>query len=550
MSDKVNAWVPKLKTQLEDNEISRREFVKYVSLLGVSAAAAYALAGETAPAALAEDLPKGGTLRIGMRVPKLDDPHTFSWIYDSNVVRQVCGYLTRTGVDGITRPDLASKWTVSDDLKTWTFTIADVKWHDGRPFTAEDAAWNIKRCLADETGSSVQGLMKGYMLKEVDKGKKNEKGEPVKSTELWAANAVEAKDAKTLVLNLQEAQVAVPEHLFHYPLLMLDPKENGKFGVGSNGTGAFTMKELEVGRKARLVAVEGRGAHLAGMDIFDFGDNAAANAAALQSKQIDGIYQGNAEQMDIFKAMPHVQLYEIVTADTGVARMRPVKPFDDARVRKAVRLATDCEKTLEVAQKGLGAVAEHHHVCPVHPDYAKLAPFKRDVEAAKKLLAEAGYKDGIDVEITCKQDPPWESAAVTAMVEQWKEAGIRAKINVMPSAKYWDVWTTIPFGFTNWGHRPLGFMVLALAYRSGVPWNESGYSNPKFDAALTKVEGTLDVKARAALIGELEQIMQEDGPIVQPLWRNIFAAYDKKVKGFSMHPSAFIFGETMAMAKA
>ena len=546
-----NPLVKLLRKQLDEQQLSRRDFVKYAALVGLSATAASEIAGLAAPnVAKAADMPQGGVLRLGMRVPKLDDPHTFSWVYDSNIVRQVCGYLTRTRPDGITVPDLAAKWEASPDLKTWTFTMADKKWHDGRPFTAEDAAWNIKHCLADETGSSVQGLMKGYMLKEVDKGKKDDAGKTVMSTEIWDANAVVVKDAKTLVLNLKEPNVAVPEHLFHYPFLMLDPKENGKFGVGSNGTGAFTLTALEVGRKATLAAVKDGGAHLDGIEVMDFGDNPAANAAALQSKQIDGIYQGNAEQLDLYKAMAHVTIYDVVTADTAVARMRPVKPFDDARVRKAVRLSTDCQKSLEIAQKGFGAVAEHHHVSTVHPDYMKLPAMTRDVAAAKKLLAHAGYADGIDVEIVCKADPTWESAAVQAMVEQWKEAGIRAKINVMPSAKYWDIWTTVPFSFTNWAHRPLGFMVLALAYRTGVPWNESGYSNAKFDQILSKAEATLDVKARAELIGQLEAIMQEDGPIVQPIWRNIFGAYSKQVQGFTMHPTAYIFGENLAIAKA
>ena len=59
------------------------------------------------------------------------------------------------------------------------------------------------------------------------------------------------------------------------------------------------------------------------------------------------------------------------------------------------------------------------------------------------------------------------------MVEQWAEAGIKVKLNVMPGAQYWDVWTKVPFGFTTWTHRPLAIMVLGLAYRTGVPWNES-----------------------------------------------------------------------------
>src|SRR5687767_3516719 len=93
----------------------------------------------------------------------------------------------------------------------------------GRPLTAENFAWNIKRCLDPATGSSVVGLMKGYMLNEVDTGKKDEQGNPVMMTELWNANAIEVKDEKTLVLNLKEPQVAIPEHLFHYPMQILDP---------------------------------------------------------------------------------------------------------------------------------------------------------------------------------------------------------------------------------------------------------------------------------------------------------------------------------------
>ena len=233
MSDKEHVLIGKLRQQLADKVMDRREFVRYAALLGMAVPTAYAMAGKIvgedfAPAARAEDMPKGGILKIAQRIPKLDSPHVFSWVYDSNVVRQVNGYLTRTGADNVTRPHLASKWEASEDLKTWTFTISDAKWHNGQPFTAEDAAWNIKHCLDPKVGSSVVGLMKGYMLKDVDTGTKDDKGAAVMTTELWDANAVMVKDAKTLVLNLKEAQVAVPEHFFHYPFLMINPAENGK----------------------------------------------------------------------------------------------------------------------------------------------------------------------------------------------------------------------------------------------------------------------------------------------------------------------------------
>ncbi|TMJ34105.1 MAG: hypothetical protein E6G89_20715 [Alphaproteobacteria bacterium] len=174
MSDKEHIWIPKLKQQLADKKIDRREFVRYASLLGMSSGTAYMWAGKItgeplAPPAMAAEMPKGGVLKIAQRIPKIDNPHTFSWVYDSNVVRQVCGYLTRTGVDNVTRPHLCEKWEASEDLKTWTLHIRkDAKWHKGDDFTAEHAAWNIKHCLDPKVGSSVVGLMKGYMLKEID----------------------------------------------------------------------------------------------------------------------------------------------------------------------------------------------------------------------------------------------------------------------------------------------------------------------------------------------------------------------------------------------
>ena len=519
--------IPALKRQLVDRLIDRREFVRYASLLGMSATAAYAfvrkVTGEplVAPAA-AQALPKGGVLRIGMRCQDLKSPHTYSWVESSNSARQVLDYLTTTGVDNVTRPSLVEKWEASPDLKTWTLRLRrNVKWHSGRQFTADDVVWNLKRVLDPKTGSSVLGLMKGFLLEEFETGEKDDKGNAKKSTRLWDANAVQKVDSFTVKLNGKAAQLAVPEQLFHYPLLIMDPAENGEFKVGSNGTGAFSLVESEVGRrqilKARKEPYWGGGPYLDEIQFIDLGDDPAAAVAALASKQVDGLYQSDITQLEALQKLSHVQIYQVTTAYTATARVQPIKPFDDKRVRQALRYAIDSNAILQIAHKGLGQVGEHHHVSPVHPEYAKLPAFQRDVAKAKKLLADAGYQNGIDTEIVARPQPAWELLAVQAMVEQWKEAGIRVKINVMPSTQYWEVWTKVPFGFTTWAHRPLGVMSLALAYRTGVPWNESKYSNPEFDKILTMAEGTLDVTARRELMVQLEKIMQDDGPIVQPV---------------------------------
>jgi peptide/nickel transport system substrate-binding protein len=550
--------IPTLKRQLAEGQIDRREFLRYATLLGLSAPAAYAavraITGErlVGEARAQGTPPKGGTLRLGMRCQDVKDPHTFSWVQRSNTVRQVCDYLTTTGTDNVTRPSLCEKWEASADLKTWTLRLRkDVKWHSGRQFTADDAVWNIKRVLDPKTGSSVLGLMKGFILDEFETGEKDDKGNPKKSTRLWDANAVQKVDDFTVKLNGKTPQIAVPEWLFHYPFLILDPAENGEFKVGSNGTGAFQLVENQLERKQVLKARKepywGGGPYLDTIEFIDLGDDAAAEIAALAGKQVDGLYEAAITQLDALKKLGYVQLYQATTAQTAVARVHPVKPFDDKRVRQALRYAIDTNAVLQVAHKGLGTIGEHHHVSPIHPEYAKLPPFQRDVAKAKKLLADAGYPNGIDTEIACKPDPAWELLAVQALVEQWKDAGIRVKINNMPSTQFWEVWTKVPFGFTGWTHRPLGTMVLGLAYRTGVPWNEAKYSNKDFDSLLTTAEGTLDVAKRREIMAKLEAILQDDGPIVQPLWRSVFTYMDKRVQGFKMHPTQYIFGNQLGI---
>lgn len=551
--------IRKLGELLANGGIARREFLRFSTLLGLSAAAAYTMVGLPAgigvSSARAQEKPRGGTVRISMRVQQVENPHAFTWLMDSNIGRQVCEYLTKTGQDNITRPYLAESWDVSDDLRTWDFHLRkDVKWRNGRAFVADDVIWNLNRMLDPATGSSMVGLVKDYMLEEFDTGKTDETGNKVMSVRLWDANAIEKVDDHTVRLNIKAPQLALPEHLFHFPAIIVDPEDGGVFGVGSNGTGPFELVEHEVGVKAVLKGRTdywGEGPYLDTLEFVDLGDDQMTQVNALASKQVDGLFELDVMLSDALDGLPHLQRYEVATAHTGVARVKVAeKPFDDPRVRQALRRAIDQEQILAVAHRNVGLPAEHHHVCPIHPEYAKLPPYTRDVEEAKRLLAEAGHPNGLDLEIACKRSPPWEATAVQALVGQWAEAGIRVKINLMPASLFWDVWTQVPFSFLEWNHRPLGTMILGLAYRSGVPWNDSGYANPEFDRLLTEADGTLDVEARRAIMEKLERIMQEDGPMVQPLWRGQITYYDQRVKGFMLHPTLYIFGEELAVEAA
>jgi peptide/nickel transport system substrate-binding protein len=546
-------YLPQLRKQLNGGRIDRREFLRTATLLGVVAGTAYAMAGLAEPARAQTGLPKGGKIRIGMHVQEIKDPQTISWVEPSNVLRSTVQYLTVTDQNNITHGELLEKWEASEDLKTWTLTIRkSATWRSGRPFTSDDAIWNIKRALNPKTGSSVLGLMKGYMLEEYATDELKD-GKPVKSTRLWSDKALEKVDDKTFRLNCRAAQLAVPEHLFHYPFFMLDPAENGAFKVGMNGTGPFEIVAYNVGQNAVVRANKsywGKPPNLDEVEFIDLGTDSGASIAAMASGQVDGLYDVDFSDLDAIKAIKDVVVHPVTTAQTAVARGKyDQKPFSDVRVRQALKLAIDQQKLIDIVFRGTGTIGEHHHVSPVHPEYAKLPMIGQDIPKAKRLLAEAGFPDGIKLEIACKPTPAWELASVTVMTEMWKAAGIDVKINVMPPASFWEVWQKVPFGYTAWTHRPLGVMVLGLAYRTGVPWNESSYANPEFDNLLTQAEGILDPDKRRVVMAKLEQMLQDDGPIVQPLWRVVQTGYHKRVKGFRMHPSQYIFLDELAVEK-
>jgi len=284
------------------------------------------------------------------------------------------------------------------------------------------------------------------------------------------------------------------------------------------------------------------------LEFIDMGDDTAATVAAYASDQIDGAFEVDITQDPALRKMDQLKLYQVVTAQTAVIHGKTTrKPFDDAKVRLAMRLAVDQDVILQLSQGDHGVIGEHTHVCPIHPEYAPLPPFVQDIPRAKALLAEAGYPDGFDTTLTLPADPKWQSIAAQGMVQQWAKAGIRVKLAVVPAAQWWDVWDKVDLGYTVWYHRPLATMTLSLAYRTNAPWNAPEWSDKEFDDLLTQAQGTIDVEARRAIMKKIEIIMQERGPIVQPFWRSIFTFYNKRVSGFKMHPTSFIFGEELSV---
>lgn len=546
--------VREFAARLEAGRIGRRDFLRTVTLLGLSSGAAYALASKIegrrlVEPAMAQAAPRrGGVFRVSMPVQEMADPATFDWTEKSNVARQIIEYLVITGPDNITRPWLAERWEPSDDLKVWTFYLRrGVKWHNGDDFIAEDVIYNFNRWLDPKTGSSNQALFAG-LTEEYDTGEKNPDGTP-KLGRRAREGAIERIDDHTVRLHLSQPTLSIPENLYNYPTPIVHRRFDemgGDLSKNPIGTGPYTLAEFRVGELAVLQRVPGfdywgEEPYLDEIRYIDHGPASAAQLAAFASGQVDMAYELDIASLGMAQRIPNGVIYEVQTAQTGTIRMRVTeKPFDDKRVRQAILACVDAARYPQLVYQGRAMEGEHHHVAPVHPEYFPLPKRKQDYELAKKLLAEAGHADGFEITADCgNTNGPWQQQVLEILQQQLAPVGIKLNINLMPPNQYWEIWTKTPLGITAWTHRPLGTMALSLGYRTGVTWNESAYSNPEFDQALDVAESLIDVEERKKAMEKVEKILQDDAVIVQPLWQPKFFIASPRVKNLTAHPTQY-----------
>ena len=140
------------------------------------------------------------------------------------------------------------------------------------------------------------------------------------------------------------------------------------------------------------------------------------------------------------------------------------------------------------------------------------------------------------------QNPPMAAEAVAKVLDIPQK---NVTINVMPGARYWEIWDKTAFGMTGWTHRPLGVMVLNLGYRSGVPWNESRYANPEFDKALDEAGGTPVDNAEAADDG-VQPTLERDVRFTDAGWA---AGFDMQGGRTGRDGSVGLFGSTASLPR-
>jgi peptide/nickel transport system substrate-binding protein len=222
-----------------------------------------------------------------------------------------------------------------------------------------------------------------------------------------------------------------------------------------------------------------------------------------------------------------------------------MKPWSDNRVRTALKLCQHREKILALAYFGQGLEGHDFHVCPKHPEYCLIPIPKYDNQRARLLLRKAGYPQGIDVNLAVSSE--WTDVVRYAEVlkQDAAPAGFRINIRTMPTSQYWEKWTEVDLGITPWTHRPLGTMVLNLAYVSDskgkpVAWNETRWVDEEFSKLLKTANGTLDVDERRKIFCKLEDIQMKRGSVGISWWRNVWMVTRKNVRNVKPHPNNYM----------
>lgn len=485
------------------------------------------------PAACSRQPPRADLVLVNGAEPQSLDPAIVSGQPDGRVVSSLFeGLLQFDAKSGDPVPAIAERYQVSSDGLTYTFHLRrNALWSTGEPITAHDFVWSWRRAAAPETGGDYAGQL--FYIKNAEAfctGQTN----PATGRRFTGEDmGVRALDDRTLRVELVAPTPFFPDLAAFRTLAVVPRRAIEKYGdrwVRAPDTpfsGAFTLQSWRVNDRIRVVK-----------------NPRYWNAAAVKVNTIDFLPQHDpnfclniflqgdadlifdkrrmpAELMDKLRDEPYYQGFEILS--TFFYRYNVTRPpFNDPRVRRAMGMAVDRRHIVQNITRGGERIASGI-TPPSTRGYEAPEGLRRDPEAARKLLAEAGYPGGKGFPLFRYLMPNTVQSAQIAveLKSMWqRELGLRMEVQPME----WKVFlseqskTNFDVSYSAWigdYNDPNTFLDMFMT-RNGN--NRTGWSNPRYDALMREANSEVDAKKRLALLKQAETILvREDAPVV-PLY--------------------------------
>ena len=455
------------------------------------------------------------TLRIGYDPIVQTDPALISSDAEVSLANAVYDYLVDVDASNQIAPRLATSWQINQDGLTYTFQLTEnAFFHDGSALTAEDVVYTFNRLRAPDSGFATVDLYANVV-------------------------SVEATGEYEVTFSLQTTN----------PFFLFDLSDNHALIVKAgtedasdfNGSGPFRVVNFSPEDRIELAAnpdyfIEGQPG-VANLIYIVFQDRAAA-VDALRTGQVDIVMQLPTPLYQSLEAEAGIDRFDVATNAFPVVRLRADEPpGDDPRVMQAMRLAIDRPAILELVQQGMGAMGRDTPVGPLYPDlYTEEIPLpERDLEAARQLLADAGYDEGLALTLRLPEAQNFPDLAVV-LKEQLSEAGFDIEVSVEPEGVYYgeNGWLEATFGITGWGSRPYPQFYLDVMMVCGAMWNEAHFCDDEFDRWAQIAGTTTDQDEQVQAYYEIQRILIERGPILIPFFFPQLGAAREHVDGFEM----------------
>ncbi len=492
----------------------------------------------TVTAANAQQPQRGGTLILGFG----SDPPTLSRNLSSDITVGLIGCILYQGLTRVTgagevKPMLAKSWTISPDGKTYDFQLNTANWQDGKPVTSMDVAYSLTEISAKYSATFASA---GRMIDKID----------TPSPDRATIHLKQPYGPFLLSLACTQGGGIMPKHVYEGTNPLQNPASTQK----PVGMGPFLLEEWKRGDYLRLTKNpnywETGKPYLDGV-IAKVIPQPAARHQALQAGEVDYItyYFLPVNDYGAVKANPKLKLTPS-TVPPGVDLLLfnvNRKPFDDARLRQALFVATDRDYLLRTAYLGQGTVGTmpftNRIPWAINPDvdFNKMYPF--DPAKANRMLDEAGYKRGADgnrfkVNMVYAADDPDPPLVTAALKNMWKAVGIDVTIESLERTvaakrmfedRDFDV-TFVPY--LSYGDPALGIARIFVTSSIGKPYgNSSGYSNPEIDKLFEEGEKVTEQSARTKFYQQIQAKLAVDLPVLTLHERILQDGYSANLRG-------------------